>query len=370
MSNVIPQKVVVVPNLATFQSTGIAGYQGSQAQIAYLQGTVTELDGGQGFYQLADNDFQTSENPPTVIVDGAGNRWFYANVSLTAAAIIALLTGTPLPIVAGGTGQATAGAALDALTIQGANIAAAATTNLATATGEFVVVTGNGGPITALGTATAGIFRFVRFTGTPTLTYNATSLILPGAANITVAAGDTALFISLGSGNWVCSIYERASGLVLPAAFASAAQAADTTDTTHVLNPQNLMNIGTARLLWRLTNADLNSTADQAFTKIGTYTSFIYLTIISSYVSGANPVNTAQGGLYTAASKTGTTIVAATQAYSNNAGAGTGTRMTSNVAGAGSAGGLRSDSALFLSLTTPQGGAAVADFYVFGYALS
>lgn len=212
MSNVVPQQIVIVPDLATFQSSPVAGYQGGRAQLAYLQGTVTEFDGGEGFYQLSDQDFSTPSNPPTVIVDSTGSRWKSANVTLTAAAIIALLTGTPLPVVAGGTGQATASAALDALTVQGANIAAAATTNLATATGEFVVVTGNGGPITALGTATAGIWRFVRFTGTPTLTHNGTSLILPGGANITVAAGDTAMFMSLGSGNWQCLFYTEIAG--------------------------------------------------------------------------------------------------------------------------------------------------------------
>lgn len=212
MSNVLAQQIVVVPNLATFQSTPVAGYQGGRAQLAYLQGTVTEFDGGEGFYQLSDDDYTTPSNPPTVLVDGAGNRWKAANVTLTAAAIIALLTGTPLPIVAGGTGQATAPLALDALTVQGANIAAAATVDLAAATGEFVVVTGSTGPITALGTAAAGIWRFVRFTGTPTLTHNGTSLILPGAANITVAAGDTAMFMSLGSGNWQCLFYTEIAG--------------------------------------------------------------------------------------------------------------------------------------------------------------
>lgn len=97
---------------------------------------------------------------------------------------------------------------------KGADIASAATTNLATATGDFVDVTGTTS-ITAFGTADAGIERTVRFTGALTLTYNATSLILPTAANITTTAGDVATFRSLGSGNWVCIRYQRASGLAL-----------------------------------------------------------------------------------------------------------------------------------------------------------
>ena len=51
-----------------------------------------------------------------------------------------------------------------------------------------------------------------RFADALTLTHNATSLILPGGASITTAAGDVAGFRSLGSGNWRCEFYSRASG--------------------------------------------------------------------------------------------------------------------------------------------------------------
>jgi len=97
---------------------------------------------------------------------------------------------------------------------QGASIASAATTNIGAATGNLVDVTGTT-TITALGTVQAGTRRVVRFTGALTLTHNATSLILPGAANILTAAGDIAVFYSLGSGNWGCAGYQRASGLYL-----------------------------------------------------------------------------------------------------------------------------------------------------------
>jgi hypothetical protein len=52
----------------------------------------------------------------------------------------------------------------------------------------------------------------VQFSGALTLTHNATSLILPGGASITTAAGDVAYFVSLGSGNWRCTGYQKASG--------------------------------------------------------------------------------------------------------------------------------------------------------------
>lgn len=92
------------------------------------------------------------------------------------------------------------------------DIASAGTTDLATATGGFAHITGTT-TITAFGTLTAGIQRHLTFDGALTLTHNATSLILPGAADIITAAGDIALMVSEGSGNWRCEAYSRASGL-------------------------------------------------------------------------------------------------------------------------------------------------------------
>lgn len=92
-----------------------------------------------------------------------------------------------------------------------ATIASAATTDLSTVGSQNVTVTGTT-TITAFGTAPAGTFRRLRFSGVLTVTYNATSLILPGAVNITTAAGDVLELVSLGSGNWVATNYERSGG--------------------------------------------------------------------------------------------------------------------------------------------------------------
>lgn len=97
---------------------------------------------------------------------------------------------------------------------KGADIASATTTDISAATGNFVKVTGTT-TITALGSTQAGVRRIVHFTGALTLTYNATSLILPGSANIITVAGDVGTFISLGSGNWECIEYTRVSGRAL-----------------------------------------------------------------------------------------------------------------------------------------------------------
>jgi hypothetical protein len=89
-----------------------------------------------------------------------------------------------------------------------ADVASAATTNLS-ATSSNVRITGTT-TITSFGTADSGLMRNLRFAAALTLTHNASSLILPGGANITTAAGDTAVAISLGSGNWVVVDYQPA----------------------------------------------------------------------------------------------------------------------------------------------------------------
>ncbi|WP_259669098.1 hypothetical protein [Rhizobium lentis] len=91
-----------------------------------------------------------------------------------------------------------------------ATVASAATTDIGAATSQNVTITGTT-TITSFGTVAAGTFRRLRFSGILTLTHNGTSLILPNASNILTAAGDTLEAISLGSGNWVVTSYERAS---------------------------------------------------------------------------------------------------------------------------------------------------------------
>ena len=91
-------------------------------------------------------------------------------------------------------------------------IASAATTDLGGNFEASITVSGTT-TITSLGSSTPkGAFKFVTFAGTLTLTHNATSLILPGGANITTAAADTLLAEHYGSGNWRVHHYSPATG--------------------------------------------------------------------------------------------------------------------------------------------------------------
>ncbi len=97
-------------------------------------------------------------------------------------------------------------------------IASATTTDLGTVQNPVLSVTGTT-TITSFGTtALAGTQKFLNFTGVLTLTHNATSLILPNnGLNITTAAGDTAIAVALGGGNWRVVAYQSASGQALSA---------------------------------------------------------------------------------------------------------------------------------------------------------
>ena len=109
---------------------------------------------------------------------------------------------------------------LAALWEQGADVASAGTISLGE--GGYFNITGTT-TITDIDFATdkAGRKAWVKFAGALTLTHNATTLILPGGANITTAAGDTAEFVSEGSDVVRCVAYTKADGTAVVVAASS-----------------------------------------------------------------------------------------------------------------------------------------------------
>ena len=173
-------------------------YSGAKLYF-YETGTSTPLD------SYSDSTLSTANaNPVVADANGRFGGIFLKTqdykVVLKTSADVTVWTADPV------SGTATAAET------KGSDIASAATTDIGASSGQYVEVTGTT-TITALGTTDAGTRRIVRFMGALTLTYNATSLILPGDANITTAADDTATFISLGSGNWICVDYQRGAGV-------------------------------------------------------------------------------------------------------------------------------------------------------------
>lgn len=98
----------------------------------------------------------------------------------------------------------------------GTSIASASSITIGTSGyGDTVHITGTT-TISSLGISANGTRRILVFDGALTMTYNATSLILPGSLNINVSAGDTMQFIceNGASGYWRCINYTPYIGIL------------------------------------------------------------------------------------------------------------------------------------------------------------
>lgn len=128
------------------------------------------------------------------------------------------------------------------------------------------------------------------------------------------------------------------------------------------ITPPPALSLASNGLLWSLIGANMNTTADQALTKAFAFTNYVIDRILVTNASTS--LSLAAGGIYTAASKGGTAVVAAVQLYSGLTAGGLIVPLT--IANTD----LRTGASLFLALTTGQGGAATADVRIFGYALT
>lgn len=132
---------------------------------------------------------------------------------------------------------------------------------------------------------------------------------------------------------------------------------------------------GFEQVLFKLERANFNSTADQVFNVIGgsaaptiPFGGSYYITQIRASIdptSTTTNLTTAAGGIYTAASKGGSAIVAAAQAYTGLAALATGLDLTIAAAGAQPLTGVP-----ILSLTTGQGAASLVNIYIKGFIVT
>lgn len=122
---------------------------------------------------------------------------------------------------------------------RGADIASSGTLSLPAGGGGVYNITGTT-TINGIGSAQGGRTVKLKFAGALTLTHNGTSLILPGAANITTVAGDTAEFINeaaadASGSNWRCFDYQTGNNRILLGA--TQAQQETPTSTTIPVTP-------------------------------------------------------------------------------------------------------------------------------------
>jgi hypothetical protein len=122
------------------------------------------------------------------------------------------------------------------------------------------------------------------------------------------------------------------------------------------------LGLGAGALIGKLIGANMNVTTDQLITMYlpsGALWRPTKITVTNASLS----LTTAAGGVYPAASKGGTAIVAATQAYSALTAAALSLDLTIV---AGTLPTVYSVTTIYFALTTGQGAAATADLYVYG----
>lgn len=122
--------------------------------------------------------------------------------------------------------------------------------------------------------------------------------------------------------------------------------------------------VSTGVLLGRLIGANMNVTTDQPIVMTNWAVLNKYRPTKITVKNASTSLTTAAGGVYNAVSKGGTAVVAAAQAYSGL----TGSTLALDLTIASTPGLTLQNAnvALYLSLTTAQGGAATADLYVWG----
>lgn len=151
-----------------------------------------------------------------IIFSGRGGSWIVENNTTGAYTVTCKVSGqTGVTIEQGGAALVYCnGTDIDygnppSTTTAEVTVASATTTDILGAASDYIAISGTA-TITSLGTG-ANKTRFVRATGAFTLTHNATSLILPGGANIVAAAGDAFVAISDASSNVRVHQYQRAA---------------------------------------------------------------------------------------------------------------------------------------------------------------
>lgn len=206
--------------VAGFQSFNSGFSSGNTPYYAIVGQGTTEWEVGLGTFTspstLARTTVLASSNAGAAVVFSAGTKNVWSDVPASVLALILSAVQTSRQVASGdgltGGGDMSADRTLK-INAAPSTIASATTTNLGSVTTINVVISGTT-TITGFGTG-ASLFRVGTFSDALTLTHNATSLILPGAANITTVAGDRFVAVSDASGNWTVIDYVRASGKAL-----------------------------------------------------------------------------------------------------------------------------------------------------------
>ncbi|PBB21131.1 DUF2793 domain-containing protein [Mesorhizobium sp. WSM4313] len=186
----------------------VVGTAGSGAWSGHNNGVAVYYNSSWFFFSPIEGMFAWDQTSNSLkYYDGSAWSTFTLGGGGLTATTIETLTGTD-------TAKAVTPDALAALWEKGANVASSGAISLGE--GGLFHITGTT-TVTDIDWATAkdGRVAILIFDGVLTLTHNATTLKLPGGANITTAAGDRAIFVQDNSDNVICIAYIRADGTQL-----------------------------------------------------------------------------------------------------------------------------------------------------------
>ena len=151
----------------------------------------------------------------TIVFSGRGGYWIVSNGTSGSYSLTCKVSGqTGVTIEQGGcalvycNGTDIKNGNPPASAVAEVTVASATTADVLGTNSEFVAISGTT-TVTSFGTGVTRK-RFCRATGAFKITHNATSLICPGAADITTAAGDTFILVSDASSNVRIHHYQRA----------------------------------------------------------------------------------------------------------------------------------------------------------------
>lgn len=152
----------------------------------------------------------------TIVFSGRGGYWIVSNGTSGSFSLTCKVSGqTGVTIEQGGcalvycNGTDIKNGNPPASAVAEVTVASATTADVLGTNSEFVAISGTT-TVTSFGTG-ATRKRFCRATGAFTITHNATSLICPGGADITTAAGDTFVLVADASSNVRIVSYQRAA---------------------------------------------------------------------------------------------------------------------------------------------------------------
>ena len=197
---------------------GISGINDqSVAQDEWVAGPAPTYISATSFSLAGDQTTAFHEGRRLKLTDGGGTKYVTITTSayttLTTVTVAGDTLSTPTTAVSYSLISASnPSISAEMVNRKGNSVASAATCDIWNTQGDYLHITGSTGPITSFGTAPyAGAKKELVFDSTPTITYNGTTMLLPGGIDLVMAANDRIIVRADTTANMVVMSVFRAS---------------------------------------------------------------------------------------------------------------------------------------------------------------